>query len=266
MSDELPMDGCESLADKLKKIISGSGATPVIDEELDDDLKNGTAAVIGKLVEVSNSSTDGEDMVVSQKIDENIKNKGVDVIGAELNRHGKTLVTVNTNEGQMPLKTHQGHFVSINKSNSFGLEAIGLIKAGLLMEILELKNSIITLCPKIAPVINTTFAVYYTMSDTELVNYRNMLRELLEANLLHESMIYFIEFLLNVCAMVGGVSSDSNLMPNLLASPLFRIVIKSWSTYWVHPRSIIGKTIIMTGTIQNAIGPTILQYIKSAIV
>lgn len=254
----------EVLALKFKKIISDNGAMPTIDEELSDDLKNGTVAVINKLTEVSNSSNDEENLISTQKISEHIKNKGVDVVNAELNKQGKTLITVDNGNNITPMKTHQGHFISVNKSNSFGLEAIGLVKASLLMEILELKNSIITLSPKIAPVINTTFAVYYTMSDTELVNYRNMLRELLESNLLHESMIYFIEFLLNICAMVGGVGNNKNLMPNLLGSPMFRIVVRSWCTYWVQPRSLLGKAIIMTGTVQHAIGREILECLKSA--
>ena len=105
----------EVLALKLKKIISDNGAMPTIDEELSDDLKNGTVAVINKLTEVSNSSNDEENLISTQKISEHIKNKGIDVVNAELNKQGKTLITADNGNNITPMKTHQGHFISVNK-------------------------------------------------------------------------------------------------------------------------------------------------------
>ena len=244
----------------MRDIVKNNSSLPTLDEELGDDLDKGSAAVINKLTEVSNTSGDAPNLVSAQEVDEQIKEKGISAVNAELNKQGRAIIATDNN----PLVTQQGQFITVNKSNSYGFEIISLTKARLLMEILDLKQSLIAICPKILPIINTTFAVYYTMSEVELQNYKQMLREMLDANLLHENMIYFLEFIWNVVITVSGhKTKDKNTMVNLLSSPMFKIVAKSWFSYWISPSSITGRTIILTGTMQNAIGSEFISLIES---
>lgn len=261
--------GQDKTMDALKDIIFSGEDMPTIDEDIEDDSKSGSATMINKITELSNAAIEeDEGLITSENVEQKIAAKGLDTIKEELAKKGKVLVTTNDSSlGAIPVQTKTGGIVSINKPNSFGTEVVNAVKAALLMEILELKNSIVTLNPKLAPIINTTFAVYYTMSESELTTYKNLLTELLENSLFHEKFIHVVEFIWVIMKTLYGYEvTNTNKVSSMMSSPHFRIVTRTWTSRIISPSSSMGRLIILIGTIKQTFGcHEMMAMLKSSV-
>jgi len=240
----------------LKDVVFSNRDLPTIDEDLEDDSGCGSANTINKITELSNAAIEEDvDLITSENVKQSISEKGLEEIKETLAKKGKVMIATSNNGHDVPVFSKPGGIISINKPNSFGIEVVSAVKAALLMEILELKNSIVTLNPKLAPVINTTFAVYYNMSELELTTYKNLLVELLENSLFHENFIHFVEFIWVIMKTVYGHKvTNTNKVSSMMSSPHFRIVTRTWMTKLVSPNSAVGKLVILIGCIKQTFG------------
>ena len=241
----------------LRKIVFEDDDTPTIDEDVEDDSKSGPAVMINKITELTNMGIEEEENVItSENLNQEVSATNLEEIKNQLAKKGKVVITTNeAGDCAIPVRTKNGGIISINKPNAFGTEVVSAVKAALLMEIFEIKNSIVNLNPKLAPLINTTFPVYYSFGEAQLTTYKNLLTELLESSLFHENFIHFVEFIWTIMKRLYGHDiKNTNKISSIMSSPHFRILTRTWTSRIISPSSAIGRLIILIGTIKQTFG------------